>query len=497
MGARRAVIRTAASRALGHGHLHRCLALADALASAGVDVAFAVNDAAVAAAAGLWGKRFPTVAVEPGDGIGPAAGADLAAEIARTKAAFGGGIDWLIVDHYRRDAEFERLGRDWARGVLAIDDLGRAHDADIVLDASPGRRVADYADTAPRATCLCGPAFALLKPEFSIRRPASCGAGDARALLVSIGGTDPAGILPVLLAMLAPLRGEFAMTVAVGGATGHLDAITAVAADVSASLLVDCRDMAAVLARTGIAIGAGGVSALERCCLGVPSLLLQAADNQAGTIAELVRAGAAELLDWPVSGDALVEIVRKLAADGDRRARMADVGRRLCDGRGARRAAAVLASDVSDKSGQRLHLRPVTDDDTARIFGWQCSPGARRFSRNPRPPTWAEHLDWTREILRRPDTVYEIVMAGAEPVGVLRLEPGAERLEVSILVAPETGGKGVATGALHLARKLVPGRPLHAFIAPENLASRRAFEKAGFRPAATCNWYSTAASTSA
>lgn len=491
---RLAVFRTAGSPDLGHGHLHRCLALADALAAAGIDVTFTINDTAKDAADSLWGNRFRTVCVETGTGTALASEMELTAELARLQVVFQAGVDWLIVDHYQRDARYEAEARGWARNIIAIDDLRRPHAADIVVDAAPGRLSTDYAMLAPDALRLCGAAYAFLKPGFADLRAAygdrDVSSGRKLSLLVSLGGTDPQDILPSLLRMLAPVGQVAEIAVVVSRAAKNLARIRNAAADIGATLLVDHNDMPSLLARTDIAIGAGGVSALERCCLGVPSLLLQIAENQADTIAGLVEAGAAERVDWPISGNALVAATMALLNDKERCAAMAAAGRQLCDGRGASRTAVSIAYPQFDRSGRRLHLRPVTAADTVMIFDWQCQPGARRFSRSPEPPAWDSHLSWSLRMLARTDILYEIILRENEPTGVLRLEPREDGYEISILVSSDCGGHGIASGALRLARHLVPNRPLLAFIKPENAASRAAFAKAGFQPATPDNWYS-------
>jgi RimJ/RimL family protein N-acetyltransferase len=68
--------------------------------------------------------------------------------------------------------------------------------------------------------------------------------------------------------------------------------------------------------------------------------------------------------------------------------------------------------------------------------------------------------------------------------GVVILGRGlAERLEVSLEVAPRRRGRGIGTSLARAARGLAPdGEPLYAQVAPGNVASLRAFLRAGFRP---------------
>ena len=54
----------------------------------------------------------------------------------------------------------------------------------------------------------------------------------------------------------------------------------------------DINDMAEKLSYTDLAIGAGGTSTWERCCLGVPTLFATIADNQRAISESIISAGA-------------------------------------------------------------------------------------------------------------------------------------------------------------------------------------------------------------
>ncbi len=85
------------------------------------------------------------------------------------------------------------------------------------------------------------------------------------------------------------------------------------------------------------------------------------------------------------------------------------------------------------------------------------------------------------------DRITAVVERDGVPAGLLRLDPmnsGSpnNRFEVSILIASAHRSAGVGAAALTLARRLAPGRDLWAEVLPDNEASRRLFERAGYRP---------------
>jgi RimJ/RimL family protein N-acetyltransferase len=154
----------------------------------------------------------------------------------------------------------------------------------------------------------------------------------------------------------------------------------------------------------------------------------------------------------------------------------------LFDGDGAARVAATLASDARAADGRRVASRRVKPSDEATMLDWQSDPQTRRFARNPRVPDADEHRKWVARRVADPVAVTEILLHREEPAGVLRLDPHADGLEVSIVVAPDHRRKGIGAAALKLARCLRPQSRLVAHVFSENTASQILFAKAGYVP---------------
>lgn len=303
-----------AGPSVGGGHVMRCLTLARALQRQGADVAFA---------------RTP----EAEDIL-----ARFAANIPYTDDI--DGSDLIVLDSYRMDAVREAEWRGRASRLAVIDDLARPHDADLVLDPSFGRSESDYA--AP--VVLAGPAYALVRPEFAARREAALArrGEPARRLLVSLGLTDVGGVTARVATTLAGTG--LALDVVVGAGAPSLPALEALAAEGKVTLHVDTTDMAGLIERSDLCVGAGGSSVWERACLGLPTVTLILADNQRDMAMKLDEAGATLALDarWPGLERRLADVVDRLLRDEALRARLSKSSAALCDGLGADRAAAAL-----------------------------------------------------------------------------------------------------------------------------------------------------------
>jgi UDP-2,4-diacetamido-2,4,6-trideoxy-beta-L-altropyranose hydrolase len=331
------VFRVDASPAIGGGHVMRCLALADAVAERGWRSTFACRDGTVETvpALGRSGHRVLTLTGPPESE--PAALAERCAE----------GADLLAVDHYGRDADFERACRPWAKQILVIDDLAdRTHDCNVLIDQTLDRRARDYEGLVlDSCRLLLGPSYALLRPGFAAAREKALGrrakATRVGRILVSIGATDPHNLTAVALTGIQESGVDAEVDVVVGPADRSRAAIESGAAKSVSALAVytDAEDMAGLMARADIAIGAAGSTSWERCCLGLPSLVVVAADNQRQIAAALERHEAAIVLGWHgnVTARKVAGGLAAICADPEIRSALSARAAEICDGRGASR----------------------------------------------------------------------------------------------------------------------------------------------------------------
>lgn len=469
-----AAFRCDASALLGSGHVRRCLTLADALADVGWSCRFLTASSSLEVVPALKPGRHEVVTLEKSEADRPA---DLG-KFAEPCALF-------VVDHYGRGRDFDRSWRDLSERILVIDDLAdREHEADILVDQTLGRTPADYETLVPsHCRLLLGPDHALLRPEFSASRWLALerrAGTPSRRLFIGVGGTDPLRITQRVLTGLEGMRLDGA-DIVVGPSDPDADRLDHEADRTGADIVVhvDPDEVSLLMVRADLAIGAAGVSAWERCCLGLPSLLIVAAANQTENADRLVECGAAELLRdlGPVCIEAAVS---RLLDDPARLRAMSLAAARICDGVGTQRVALALSPEKAQ--GGDVRLRPATLADGHKIWEWEVIPGIRRFARNPKVPAWPEHLAWLKQRLGDADSLLNIVLFDEIPAGVLRLDRQADgAFEVSILVDPTVQGKGIAQAALRAARRLLPSVPFQAEVHRDNAASRRLFSNCGYQ----------------
>ena len=345
----RFVFRVDASARIGTGHVVRCASLASHLARSGHEVFFLCREDKGNLNAWLEGQGFAVFRLSS-NGIGVID----ETQDARTcrEALTGHPCDWLIVDHYDLGEGWEKPMRGLAPGLFAIDDVGRAHDCDILLDqnyASPFH--ASYRFRTP-ANCafLLGPEFALLREEFSAARPASLARQRTaiRKLLVFLSGADPDNETVKALNGIAQWgRPDLEVDVVVGGSNPHLGAIkTACAALPNAKLHVQTQRIAELMAAADCAVGACGTNTWERCALGLPALVVILAENQVALADAVAGAGAHRVLGWHHALTATDYVGALDVMDGVSLTKMSKIAAEICDGLGVARVAAQLSSGL-------------------------------------------------------------------------------------------------------------------------------------------------------
>jgi UDP-2,4-diacetamido-2,4,6-trideoxy-beta-L-altropyranose hydrolase len=394
--------------------------------------------------------------------------------------------DWLIVDHYGLDARWESRVRTVASKIMAIDDLAdRRHDCDLLLDHNP--QVADRYDSLlpPEADRLTGPRYALLRPEFAAARGAARG-GAVERIVVFMSGTDPEGTtLVVLSALSEPDLKDIDLDVVIGGASSHLAAVKVAAEGRGhATVHVDTRDIAGLFARAGLAIGSGGVAALERCCVGVPSITIAIADNQRPGLEVLnKRRAVAHLGDLTaVTAETISSMIRRLRASPEDVRALGAAAASVTDGQGTSRVVAAIKGDAGG-----ISVRRATMADAEILHRWRNDDAVRAASFSSDPIPYADHCRWLERALVDPERILLIGTLSKAPVGTVRYDIAADRATVSIVVAPKAQGRGVGAALLEAGEAYLGNvaqvTQLDAEIKPDNGASLRLFARAGFAPA--------------
>jgi len=337
----RILFRADAKPDLGGGHIMRCLSLATSLKTRGADIAFACAPGSTELVPALSRSGHPVMTAQS------AADFDLPGK-------WNGQTDAIVVDLYSSVRADESRMRQISPVIAVLEDLPeRVHDCDLLVDQGFDLQPADYARRVPPGTALLlGPDMTPLRPDFARLRTASLarrGAGsDLSRVLVSMGLTDVGGISTRIVALVRASLPAVTIDVVLGPHAPSLPDLRQVAAsDPCLNILVDVDHMAERVMAADLAIGAGGGSALERCVLGVPSIIVVLAENQRPAARAMARAGAALTIESPDSvAGALPALLRDVSSR--QLAQLSAKAAGLCDGLGADRITTALL-DLIDR----------------------------------------------------------------------------------------------------------------------------------------------------
>lgn len=507
------MLRTDASAEIGVGHMIRCMTIAAALKERGAEVSIISREAPVWLSRALKNSGMELIclpdAARPagGDGRIRRHGArviDPEADADETISALQGegSIDWLIVDHYSLGPAWESAVRPHVKAVMAIDDIGRRHDCDILVDQNFCRNFEDRYNGIVPAHCrkLLGPGYAILRPEFrEAREKAGEHDGNVRRILIFFGGTDRTNETAKTLRAAEMLKmSGIHVDVVVGGANPHKDEVKRLSEALpSADFYSETGEMAALMAKAHLSIGACGTTTWERCCVGLPSVVMALAGNQTEIARGLGEKGIAANLGW--HGDITVNDIKErlcgLLKSPRRLKTMSERSKELVDGEGARRVvdeilmervfAAAKAGSTAGGADKGLEVRNALYADAAELFRWRNHPEVRRDFFNARAVGWEEHEKWFKEKISDPGS--SVYMAGfwGERIGTVRFEPKDGAIKVSVMLSPLFIGKGLGAEVIRLCTERFieekrPDRPIVAEIKKENIRSIKAFERAGY-----------------
>lgn len=348
----RMVIRCDSSTLIGTGHVMRCLTLADELKQRGVEVSFISREnpgnlCEFIRDRGYVVYSLPQLATET-DFV--KMDADETKEILLSK--YLNNVEWLIVDNYSIGVNWELAVRPYVKKIMVIDDLAnRLHDCDILLDQNLFRNMNFRYDGLTPLKCvnLFGPQYALLRNEFrDAQRNRTYRSWGIKRILIFFGGSDftneTAKVLKAINELSLP---EISVDVVVGSANPYRDEIKELCMVMpNVSYYCQINNMATLMLTADLSIGGGGSTAWERCCVGLPSIVVPIADNQVEPMRQLAEVGAIELYTGDKTFEGYFSILQKFIIYKQSLEVMVQKGLQLYDGKGAERVAGkLLAGD--------------------------------------------------------------------------------------------------------------------------------------------------------
>lgn len=491
------VFRVDANTRLGIGHLMRCINLANQLSLNSVSCLFVLSNSSAPCVEKILSNGHECIVLENDTDFSnthnPHSDYLYTCKVIE-KLHFK--PKWLVIDHYEIDIFWETHVRPYVEKILVIDDLAnRPHDCDALADHNLYDNFHIY-DHLVGSNCrkYIGLDYAIINSDFSKNRIINkIARHKIQHIGIFMGGGDHLNISEWLLDHLGlyfdwlDLK-QIKIDLIIGEQHPAKEALlTKYRESVNIKLHVDVSDMASLLRDIDIFIGAGGVSAIERCCLGIPSIVLVFADNQIRGVKALQDKGAliygGDFRDsnWLKDFQRAVTQIQNV----EYRDKMIKYSMRLVDGHGCDRICASMLIGIFEPA-----FRLVEKSDCDLLWHWRNLPEVRRVSENANLISHVEHEAWFNRVYNSDRYLMVMVCLGNHRVGYVRYSVDDNDCYISVVVDPIY--KKFGFGYLLLVQS-IPFFQSHqptvkcvsAKIKSDNIASLKLFTKAGYNPVVT------------
>lgn len=338
---RRVLFRCDGDAQIGLGHVYRCLALAAEMRDAqGFGVSFAMTTGSVGF--DLVGQAGYPIDRNDGDGE----------EIWMDKVVQRLQPDALVLDVRSKLAPSKV--QEWRENGVVIVTLDDPSERRLAADLAfyppvPQTQHLSWADFTGQL--YQGWDVVVLRREFGFRAPKV--PNQRPVVLVTMGGSDPAGLTLKAIAALELLDEDFKTVVALGPGFFHQEALDAKLARTRREFEIheNVALMSGLMAEADLAVASFGITAYELASMGVPSIYLCLSQDHAESASAFVNAGMAVSLGefGQVTEQELAYAVRRLMNDQVACLRLARLSKEHIDGQGAARVAQIVATHVKGK----------------------------------------------------------------------------------------------------------------------------------------------------
>ncbi|MCM3654510.1 UDP-2,4-diacetamido-2,4,6-trideoxy-beta-L-altropyranose hydrolase [Metabacillus litoralis] len=336
-------------------------------------------------------------------------------------------IDWLIVDHYAIDKKWEREMRPLVRKIMVIDDLAdRFHDCDLLLDQNI-QLDKRYDKFVPKTSLkLLGPKYALLRQEFrDARKQLRFRDGNIKCILIFFGGSDSTNeTIKTLEAIKLLDKKNIKVDVVVGSTNKNKEQIKLFCEDLPNTIFHCQIDyIAQLMLKADLSIGAGGSSTWERCYLGLPTLTIETANNQAEIISILDNIGVISHLgkSHDVRTEDIVEKLEYLLNNSDDLKRISNSSLCVMGDESIENVVVqyILGGNMSKL--QKYTLQDMKEDNLELVLKWRNSKTIRSSMYTDHIITMTEHKEWFKKLANDDSTIVKIFLSESKPLGLVNI----------------------------------------------------------------------------
>lgn len=502
------VFRVDASSKIGTGHVMRCLTLAKELEKQGAKCKFICRDLKDNLIEKIKKKNFKVTILKNLKKINKSKitknnskkyfhwlGVDYNEDASQTIDALKNEVvDWLIIDHYGIEKKWEKKLRPLVKNIMVIDDLAnRVHDCDLLLDQNLVHNFKiRYQDILPKScNTLLGPEYALLQKEYKNSHTiAPTRIGPTKNILVYFGGINHYHLIELVLnAFLSLKRKDIFLNVVISSNAKYKKKILELSNHCkNIKITSDLISLAALMLKADLSIGACGTTTWERCCLGLPTIVITVAENQRQIAKELNKQG---IIHWLGHHDTISKksICKALENYTDQNLETwSNACKLITDGKGALK----VATNITLNYKTNLEARSANKNDEDLLLKWANDPLVRKNSFNPNIIMPKAHHEWFYARIKNIKNCKIVIIETKEalPIGQVRIEKEKNKWMITFSLADFARKKKIGTKMLNTALKKFINMGITDFFAKvkqDNKASYQVFKNAGFKKKTSYN----------
>lgn len=263
-------------------------------------------------------------------------------------------VDWIIVDHYSLDQSWETLLKAHTKKLMVIDDLvNRKHNCDLLLNQNLGSLKKNYKNLVPPyCKQIHGSNYILLHQDYHLIKPKlrSFNVKINRIIVYFGNGEESVKYVKSVIEAFQDKNLEsISLDIVINTKNSNIQKIKQlISKKRNFKLYSDLPNLAKIMSKSDLGIGAGGSTTWERCFLGLPSILIVTDNNQKSIANSIKKKKAGLVFDSSKNlKEKIIKAVLLLRKQPKLYHQLHKNSLKVCDGQGSKRVAEILQKNIS------------------------------------------------------------------------------------------------------------------------------------------------------